>query len=98
MSFKFQTDSVVGKDGEGKVDLGNGASLPSGTTIDLQGSINVSGISTVSIISATSSVVTGVVTATNFVGDGSGLTGLTTTTASKNIAYHYIFADPPLRS
>lgn len=98
MSFKFQTGSVVGKDGEGKVDLSNGASLPSGTTIDLQGSMNVSGITTIGIITATSSVVTGVVTATNFVGDGSRLTGLSTTTASKNIAVHFILADPPLRS
>ena len=98
MSFNFRTDSVVSKDGEGKTELPYGATIPSGTTINVQGNVNVSGVSTVGILSAPGIVVSGIVTATSFVGDGSGLTAIQSISAAKSIALKYIISDPPLRS
>jgi hypothetical protein len=42
--------------------------------------------------------VSGIVTASTFVGNGSGLTGVQSISSSKSIALKYIISDPPLRS
>ena len=98
--MKIKSDSIVSSNGSGPVELSYGASLPSGTQLNIQGDVNISatGISTVGFLSATNVNVTGVITATSFVGDGSGLTGVPSVSASKSIALRYIIADPPLRS
>ena len=98
--MKIKSDSIVSSNGSGPVELSYGASLPSGTQLNIQGDVNISatGISTVEFLSVTNVNASGVVTATSFVGDGSGLTAVPSVSASKSIALRYIIADPPLRS
>jgi hypothetical protein len=98
--MKIKSDSIVSSNGSGPVELSYGASLPSGTQLNIQGDVNISatGISTVEFLSVTNVNASGTVTATSFAGDGSGLTAIPTVSASKSIALRYIIADPPLRS
>ena len=86
--MKIKSDSIVSSNGSGPVELSYGASLPSGTQLNIQGDVNISatGISTVEFLSVTNVNASGVVTATSFVGDGSGLTGVPSVSASKSIA------------
>jgi hypothetical protein len=71
---KIQVDSLEAYDPVGPVIVSYGASVPPGQTFTALGDVNV----------------VGVVTATNFVGDGSGLTQLSIATESKAIAYTII--------
>jgi hypothetical protein len=98
MSFNLRTDSVTNKDGTGPVELSKGATIPSGQTLTNNGNFNITGVSTVGFLTASNVNVSGVVTATSFVGDGSGLIAVPSVSASKSIALKYIIADPPLRS
>ena len=86
MSFNLRTDSITNLNNDGPVNILHGTSLPSNTFINIDGEINVSGISTIGIISASGAVVSGVVTATSFVGDGSGLTAIQSVSPAKSIA------------
>ena len=86
MPSQIRVDSITDLNGNGPTELPYGATLPTGSSFDIQGNINVSGISTVGVISASSAVVSGIVTASSFVGDGSGLTGVKTVNAGKSIA------------
>ena len=74
INSKLQVDSIEAFDPAGPVVVSYGASVPSGQTFTAQGNVNISGI----------------VTASNFSGDGSGLTGLSIATSSKAIAYTLI--------
>ena len=96
--MKIRSDSIVSNNGNFPVEFTKGATLPSGSQLNVQGNINATGISTVGSLSATGINVTGVMTATTFVGDGSGVTNLPSITTGKTIALKYIIADPPLRS
>jgi len=96
MSFNLRTDSITNKTGDGSVNL-TGATIPSDKNIVPSGNINATGISTVGFLSVTNASV-GIVTATTFVGDGSGLTQVSTVSLAKSIALRNIIGDPPLRS
>ena len=96
--MNIKTNSVVGNDGNSAIQLTYGATLPSGSRLNVQGNVNLTGISTVGLLSATNAVVSGIVTASTFVGNGSGLTGVQSISSSKSIALKYIISDPPLRS
>ena len=100
MPSQIRVDTITDLNGSGPVELTYGASFPSGSQLNIQGNVNISatGISTVGFLSATSINASGIVTATSFVGNGSGLTGVPSVSASKSIALRYIIADPPLRS
>lgn len=67
---------------DGPVNLNSGITIPSGKQFSIQGNVNV----------------TGVLTATSFTGDGSGLTGLPTITTSKVFAYKRILGFDEYRS
>ena len=82
VNSKIQVNSIEAYDPVGPVVVSYGASVPSGQTFTAQGNVNISGV----------------VTATNFVGNGSGLTELSVATQGKSIAFKYIIGDPPLRS
>ena len=86
--MKIKSDSIVSSNGSGPVELTYGASFPSGSQLNIQGDVNINatGISTVGFLSATSINASGTVTATSFVGDGSGLTAVPSVSASKSIA------------
>jgi hypothetical protein len=99
--MKIKSDSIVSSNGSGPVEFSYGVSLPLGNKLNIQGDVNINatGISTVGFLSATNvNAGVGNVTATSFVGDGSGLTGVPSVSVSKSIALRYIIADPPLRS
>ena len=71
---KIQVNSIEAYDPVGPVNVSFGATVPSGQTLTVSGGVNISGV----------------VTASNFVGDGSNLTDITVTTVSKTIAYTII--------
>lgn len=73
---KIKVNSIVNFQDDGAPELTRGATIPAGQTLDVTGDVNV----------------TGVVTATNFVGNGSGLTQLNIATDSKVFALKKIFA------
>jgi hypothetical protein len=68
---KLNVNFIVNKNDDGAPELTYGAIVPPGQTLDINGSVNI----------------IGVVTATNFVGDGSGLTQLSIATKSKSLAF-----------
>ena len=74
VNSKIQVNSIEAYDPVGPVVVSYGASIPSGQTFTAQGNVNISGV----------------VTATNFVGNGSGLTGLSVATQGKAIAFTII--------
>lgn len=71
---KIQVNGIEAFDPAGPVTVSYGASVPVGQTFTAQGNVNI----------------VGVVTASNFVGNGSGLTGLKIATQSKAIAFTLI--------
>jgi hypothetical protein len=86
MPSQIRVDSITDLNGTGATQLTYGATLPSGSRLNVQGNVNLTGISTVGLLSATNANVSGIVTATTFVGDGSGLTGVQSASSSKSIA------------
>jgi len=86
MPSQIRVDSISDLNGTGSPELTQGATIPSTGTLTVNGNINSSGIATVGFLSATN-VSVGIITATTFVGDGSQLTGLQVTGASKSIAF-----------
>jgi len=96
--MNIRSNSIANKTGTGAVTLSYGASIPPGQLLSVQGNLNISGIATVGFLTSQNANITGVVTATTFSGNGSGLTNIPVVSASKSIALRYIIADPPLRS
>ena len=90
MPSQIRVDSITDLNGTGPTELTYGATLPSGSRLNVQGNVNITGVSTVGLLSATNVNVSGIVTATTFVGNGAQLQGLQTTTASKSIAFAII--------
>ena len=72
---QIQVNSIVNVSDTGGPELSFGATIPTGQVFSALGDVNVSGI----------------ITATNFVGNGSGLTGLTIATQSSAFAYQWLF-------
>jgi len=72
---KIKVNTIVNFNDDGAPELTQGATIPSGYTLDVNGDVNA----------------TGIVTATNFIGNGTGFTGLTISTVQKKIAYNFIF-------
>jgi hypothetical protein len=97
---RLKVNTITDRNNSGSPLLTYGASFPPGSKLNIQGNVNISatGISTVGFLSATSINASGIVTATSFVGDGSGLTGVPTVSASKSIALKIILDPLPFRS
>lgn len=79
---QIKVDRIVDRSDASGPEFTKGATIPAGQLIDGSGGINVSGI----------------VTASSFAGNGTGLTNLSIATQGKAIALKLIIADPPLRS
>ena len=92
----IRSNSIVNYNGTGPVEFPDSISIGS-SIISANGDLNLSGVSSFNNINATN-IPSSTISANRFVGDGSQLTGLTTTTSSKIIALKYIFSDPPLRA
>ena len=71
---KIKVNSIVNKNDNGATELTRGATVPSGQLFTANGNVNI----------------TGVVTATSFSGNGSGLTNIPVATQGKAIAYKRI--------
>lgn len=89
---KIKVNSIVNKNDDGEVELTRGAIIPPGQQLSVSGNFNVTGILTAANYNVTSMNVSGVVTASAFIGDGSGLTSLPTVSIGKIIAYKKIFS------
>jgi len=74
INSKIKVDSIEAYDPAGPVTISYGATVPSGSTFTVNGNVNASGI----------------VTATSFVGNGSGLTNIPVVTTGKSIALTFI--------
>jgi hypothetical protein len=72
---QIQVNSIVNVSDTGGPELSFGATIPAGQIFNAQGDVNISGI----------------VTANNFVGNGSGLTGITIATQQKVIGFRLVF-------
>jgi hypothetical protein len=72
---RIQVNSIVNKTDTAGPELTFGATVPSTSVFNVQSGVNI----------------TGVITASNFVGNGSALTGLSIATKSKAIAFKIIF-------
>jgi hypothetical protein len=94
---RLKVDSIRNRNDDGAPSLLKGATIPTGQPLKLNGDISVSGISTVGFLTVQNAHV-GVVTAGFFVGDGSGLTALQTTSASKAYALRILLDPLPFRS
>ena len=92
MASQVRVDKISNLAETGAVELTFGASIPSGQTLAVAGNLNSSGIATVGVLSATSANITGVLTATKFIGDGSGLTQVPLINAGKACAFSIIQA------
>lgn len=68
---KIKVNSIVNGGDTGPTELSKGATVPAGQRFTAEGDITI----------------VGVVTASNFVGNGSGLTGLTFTTQGQAIGF-----------
>jgi hypothetical protein len=86
MPSQIRVDSITDLNGTGVVELTYGASFPSGSKLTHNGNINIVGVATIGLLSATDMSVSGIVTASSFVGDGSQLQGVQSVSSSKSIA------------
>lgn len=75
---KIQVNSLVNKNDDGAPELTYGATVPSGQVFSALGDVNVSGI----------------ITASSFSGNGSGLTNLSIATKGRSIAFRILFGPP----
>jgi len=90
MPSQIRVDSITDLNGTAATELTYGATLPALSKLIVNGNINLTGVSTVGLLSATNASVSGIVTATSFVGDGSQLTGIQSVGPSKSIAFAII--------
>ena len=86
---RLKVDSIRNRNDDGAPSLPKGASIPSGATLTANGNLSVTGVSTVGFLTTQNATV-GIVTASSFVGDGSGLTGLSVLGEAKAIAFAYL--------
>ena len=86
---RLKVDSIRNRNDDGAPSLIKGASIPSGATFTANGDLNLTGVTTVGFLTTQNATV-GIVTASSFVGDGSGLTGLPVLGEAKAIAFAYL--------
>lgn len=85
----IRVNEIVNLADNGPVEFVNGITVPSGETLNAQGNVSISGISTVANIRG-SSITATTINAGGFSGDGSGLTNIPVVTSGKVIAYALI--------
>ena len=94
--MNIRTNSVVNKTDTGVVNAVYGTLISTGVH-NVLGDIRVSGIATVGFVTTKNGNITGVITATTLVGDGSRLVNVPSVSTGKSIALKLIIGDPPLR-
>jgi hypothetical protein len=86
----LRVNKIANLNDNGPVSLEKGLILPSGFAIDGNVVISTTGIATVTSLVAENVNVTGVMTATTFLGDASALTNLPGLSNSKTVALNFI--------
>jgi hypothetical protein len=86
---KIKVDSIEAYDPPGPVNLPYGAILPAGSTFELGGNHNITGIVTTGSCTATNVNVNGTLVGT-FVGDSSTITGLPVINEGKAVTFSMI--------
>ena len=94
---RLKVDSIRNRNDDGAPSLIKGASIPSGANLTVNGDLNLTGVATVGFLTTQNATV-GIVTASSFVGDGSGLTSLQMVTAAKAYALRSLLDPLPFRS
>lgn len=94
--MNIKSNSVAGSNNLDAVNLPNSISIGS-SIVNVFGNVQTTGVVTTTTLNS-NSVNTTTISSPNFIGNGSQLTNITTTNASKVIALKYILSDPPLRS
>ena len=97
MASQVRVDQITNFLGNGAPELVYGATVPSGATLTANGDLNLTGVTTVGFLTTQNATV-GIVTASSFVGDGSGLTSLQVTSAGKAYALRSLLDPLPFRS
>jgi len=95
--MRLKTNSIVNANNDGPVIIPETKIDLNDSSIIISGNVEVLGITTVVGPMVASNASVGVITASSFVGDGSGL-DVPSVSISKSIALKYIISDPPLRS
>lgn len=88
MPSQIRVDEITNLEGNAGPEFPFGVTVPSGNII-INGDLNLTGVITAGHFSATN-MTAGIVTATSFEGDASGLGGLTVLGESKAIAFAII--------
>lgn len=94
---KIKVNEIVDRFDSGAPTLPYGCIVPPEGTLTINGNINSVGVSTIGTVEAVS-VNASSLTASSFVGDGSGLTGLPIVSQSKVVALKMIIDPLPFRS
>lgn len=94
---RIKVNSIVNRFDNGAPTFPYSAVIPPSGTLTVNGSINAVGVSTLQSVQA-NSINSQTITATSFVGDGSGLTGLPIASQSKVVALKLILDPLPFRS
>lgn len=98
--MELHSDSIISQTLSKPVIESNLSNVESGKEVSIYGSVDVAGVTTTSSTLSTNANVSGIVTATSFVGGGSNLTNTTgnNVTGGYINAVRLIIQDPPLRA
>ena len=95
---RLKVNTITDRNNSGAPLLIHGSTFPPESQLNVQGNLNLTGISTVGFLSISNANVSGIVTASSFTGDGSGLVGVPVVSASKSIALKIVLDPLPFRS
>ena len=90
---KLKVNAITNLSETAGVIFTKGATIPSGYQVDLEGDVNITGIATIANLNLTGHTnVSGVLTSTTYIGDGSNLTGVPTVANGKVFALKQIIS------
>lgn len=95
---RINVDTITNRNNSGAPSLTFGASFPSGSKLTVNGDVNLTGVSTVGFVTSLGANIAGILTAAQFIGDGSGLIAIPSVSSGKSIALKIILDPLPFRS
>lgn len=94
----INVDNIVNRSDDAAPSLIGGANIPGNVEFKVTGGINYSGVSTIGSIKAVGTNVSGILTASSFIGNGSGITNLPVVSEPKAIALRNLLDVLPYRA